>query len=139
MTPLGRTVGILGAVARGEAGRARVLVVDDEPQVRATVREALEYEGYEVREAGTGAEALALLNQSPSDVVVFDLWMPVMDGWEFRRRLLAAYPRLPVIVLSALDLPSEKLTELRADALVSKPFDLEVLYSALQDVLARGD
>ena len=105
--------------------------------MRATVCEALEYEGYEVREAASGADALALLAQGASDVVVFDLWMPVMDGWELRRRLLATHPRLPVIVLSALDLPPEKLAALRADALVGKPFDLEVLYAAIEDVLGR--
>ena len=114
-----------------------MLVVDDEHQVRATVREALEYEGYDVSEAGTGADALAQLRLHDVDVVVFDLWMPVMDGWELRRRLLAEYPGLPVIVLSALDLPADKLAELRADALVNKPFDLEVLYGALAELVAR--
>src|SRR5207253_3584477 len=74
--PLARTVGMLGAVQRA---RAHVLIVDDEPQVRATVREALEYEGYDVSEASTGAEALALLSTRRADAVVFDLWMPVMD------------------------------------------------------------
>jgi CheY-like chemotaxis protein len=68
---------------------------------------------------------------------VFDLWMPVMDGWEFRRRLLASHPRVPVVVLSALDLPSERLGELRADAVVNKPFDLDTLYEALEQVLGR--
>src|SRR5436853_7306737 len=95
--PLARPVGMLDDV---RAVRAHVMVVDDEPQVRATVREALEYEGYEVSEAGTGAEALALLAAKPADAVVFDLWMPVMDGWELRRRVLAAYPALPVVEVS---------------------------------------
>jgi two-component system response regulator MprA len=113
-----------------------VLVVDDEPQVRATITEALELEGYVVAQATNGQEALSLLAGSP-DVIVLDLWMPVMDGWAFRRAQLASHPQIPVIVLSALDLTSDRLQELRADALVGKPFDLDVLYGAVQDVLPK--
>ncbi len=108
-----------------------MLVVDDEPQVRATIREALEYEGYEVDEAGNGAEALAAIASRPPDVILLDLWMPVMDGWEFRRAQLATAPRIRVVVLSALSASNERLPELRADALVEKPFDLETLFSAV--------
>jgi CheY-like chemotaxis protein len=115
----------------------RILVVDDEPQLRATIREALHLEGYDVVEAGNGAEALTLLASARPDAIVLDLWMPVMDGWEFRRAQLAAYPRIPVVVLSALDLSNERLDELGADALIGKPFDLEVLFGAVADVLAR--
>ena len=114
-----------------------MLVVDDEPQVRATVTEALELEGYEVAQATNGMEALALLASGAPEVIVLDLWMPVMDGWAFRRAQLATHPHIPVIVLSALDLSSEKLQELRANALIGKPFDLDVLYGAVKDVLAK--
>jgi CheY-like chemotaxis protein len=113
-----------------------VLVVDDEPQVRATITEALELEGYVVAQATNGQEALSLLAGRP-EVIVLDLWMPVMDGWAFRRAQLASHPQIPVIVLSALDLTSDRLQELRADALVGKPFDLDVLYGAVQDVLPK--
>ena len=116
--------------------RHRVLVVDDEPQVRATVREALTFEGYDVTEAANGAEALALISQVRPAAIVLDLWMPVMDGWAFRRAQLAAHPEIPVIVLSALDLSHERLDELRADALLGKPFDLDVLYDAVRDLIA---
>jgi two-component system response regulator MprA len=115
----------------------RVLVVDDEPQVRATVREALTLEGYEVAEASNGAEALALLSTAQPEAIVLDLWMPVMDGWAFRRAQLASHPHIPVIVISALDLSSERLEELAANAVLGKPFDLDVLYSTVEDVLAR--
>jgi two-component system response regulator MprA len=115
----------------------RVLVVDDEPQVRASVTEALELEGYEVAQATNGAEALVLLASQSPDVIVLDLWMPVMDGWAFRRAQLATHPHIPVVVLSALDLSSERLHELRANALIGKPFDLDVLYGAVHDVLPK--
>ncbi len=114
-----------------------MLVVDDEPQVRATVSEALALEGYAVSEASNGAEALALLATVRPEAIVLDLWMPIMDGWAFRRAQLASHPQIPVIVVSALDLSSERLEELRADALIGKPFDLDMLYAAVQDVLAR--
>ncbi len=116
--------------------RHRVLVVDDEPQVRATVREALAFEGYDVTEAANGAEALALLPTLRPAAIVLDLWMPVMDGWAFRRAQLAAHPEIPVIVLSALDLPSDRLEELRAVTLLGKPFDLDALYDAVRDAVA---
>jgi CheY-like chemotaxis protein len=116
---------------------AHVLVVDDEPQVRATVREALRYEGYVVTEAENGAEALAAIANAPPDLVLIDLWMPVMDGWQLRRRLLESHPHLPVIVLSAVELKSEDLIRLEADAVIEKPFDLDDLYAAISDALAR--
>ena len=114
-----------------------MLIVDDEPQVRATVREALLYEGYTVSEAENGADALALVTRAPPDVILIDLWMPVMDGWQLRERLLASHPQLPVVVLSAVELKNEDLIRLEADVVVEKPFDLDDLYDAIRDVLAR--
>jgi CheY-like chemotaxis protein len=123
--------------AGGEA-RRRVLVVDDEPQIRTTVSQALALEGYDEVEATNGAEALALLASVRPDAIVLDLWMPVMDGWAFRRAQLAADPAIPVVVLSALDPSNDRLVELRADAVVGKPFDLDVLYAAVSDVIGSG-
>ena len=114
-----------------------MLVVDDEPQVRATVREALLYEGYAVTEAENGADALTMIASGPPDIVLIDLWMPVMDGWQLRKSLLESHPRLPVIVLSAVELNSQDLIRLEADAVVEKPFDLDDLYDTISDVLAR--
>ncbi len=112
-------------------------MIDDEPQVRATIREALALEGYDVSEASNGAEGLALLPTVLPEVIVLDLWMPVMDGWAFRKAQSVSHADIPVVVISALDLSSTKLEELRADALIGKPFDLDVLYSAVADVLAK--
>ena len=114
-----------------------MLVIDDEPQVRATVSEALELEGYDVTQATNGMEALAVLASREPEVIILDLWMPVMDGWAFRRAQLASHPHIPVVVLSALDLSSDRLQELRANALIGKPFDLDVLYGAVHDVLPK--
>lgn len=113
-----------------------MLVIDDEPQLRATISDALTLEGYEVTTATNGAEGLALLASLRPDAIVFDLWMPVLDGWEFRKAQLAAHPEIPVVVLSALDPRSERLAELRATAVVPKPFDLDALYAAVAGVLS---
>jgi CheY-like chemotaxis protein len=139
----GQPFGLQGSVARSyprvvPAQKKRVLVVDDEPQVRATIAEALALEGYDVTEAGNGAEGLALLRTTRPDVIVLDLWMPIMDGWEFRKAQVQAHPGIPIVVLSALDLSHERLVELRADALVGKPFDLEQLYGAVAKAVAGG-
>ena len=103
--------------------------------MRATVREALALEGYDVTEARNGAEALALLGSARPEAILLDLWMPVMDGWEFRRAQLLTHPEIPVVVFSAQDLSNERLRELRADALIAKPFDLQVLYDTVARVL----
>lgn len=105
--------------------------------MRATIREALSLEGYDVTEASNGAEALALLATVLPEVIVLDLWMPVMDGWAFRRAQSVSHADIPVVVISALDLSSPRLEELGADALIGKPFDLDALYGAVADVLAK--
>jgi len=112
-------------------------VVDDEPQVRATVREALALAGYDVSEASNGAEALALLRTAEPEAIVLDLWMPIMDGWAFRRAQRASHPQIPVIIVSALDLSSEHLEELDASAVIGKPFDLDTLYDAVESALSK--
>ena len=116
-------------------GRRHILVVDDEPQLRLTIADALTLEGYDVSMATNGADALALIPHVKPDAIVFDLWMPVLDGFEFRRALLTTYPDIPVVVLSAVDARNPRLAELQATALLAKPFDLEALYAAVAGAL----
>lgn len=120
------------------SAKRRVLVVDDETQVRETVCEALSLEGYEVTQATDGAHALELIPTVRPDVIVLDLWMPVMDGWAFRRAQRASHPEIPVVVLSALNMRDPKLEELSADALVAKPFNLDDLYAAVARAIGTG-
>lgn len=112
-----------------------MLVVDDEPNVRATLHDALELEGYQVTLATNGSDGLALIAAARPDIIVLDLWMPGMDGWEFRRLQLDRHPGIPVVVLSALNMSDPRLEELRADALIGKPFDLDHLYAAIAGAL----
>jgi DNA-binding response OmpR family regulator len=120
------------------ARRARVLVVDDDAIIRRFLVEALTDDGYEVREAGDGGQALAILGDWRPNLIVLDLMMPVLDGWEFlaQQRHLAHLADIPVLVLSAAHRVQD--TALDAAAVFAKPFDLdEVLASAKRLIRAR--
>ena len=113
-----------------------VLVVEDEPDIRDAIAEALCAEGYAVLVAADGLDAMAQLRDgTATDVIVLDMMMPVMDGWEFLTAKQAdpALVRIPVIVTSAAPqkLPSG------AHVLLGKPFDLERLLTAI-DSLTSG-
>ena len=105
-----------------------VLVIDDDPDILATVSQILEVEGYDVLSARNGAEALNVLDATRPDVIILDMMMPVMDGWEFRRRLFDhGAAQTPVIVVSADRDVSRKAATIRADGYLAKPFDLDDL------------
>jgi CheY-like chemotaxis protein len=118
----------------------RVLVVDDEAEVRAAVRAMLAGAGYEVAEAGDGAEAVRTLRRSPADVVVCDLFMHGKDGLELIRELRGGFPGVKVIAMSgggadgALDLLPLAL-QLGASGVLYKPFDQVVALAAINRAL----
>jgi two-component system response regulator MprA len=118
----------------------RILVVDDEPAVRDALERALRLEGYEVDLAADGSEALGLISKRPPDAVVLDLMMPRIDGLEVCRRMRAGGDRTPVLVLTARDAVSDRVTGLDAgaDDYVVKPFALEELLARLRSVLRRS-
>jgi len=115
----------------------RILVVDDDAAIRGVMVEALGDEGYEVREAADGAEALGVLGSWPADCVVLDLMMPVMDGWAFRRKQLEDpdLRGIPVVVVSAARNVGPGGAELRPTAMLPKPFDIEVLSATVAKAL----
>ena len=116
----------------------RVLVVDDDDVIRETVAEALALEGYEVATATNGIDALEHLRTSHLDVVLIDLMMPMMNGWEFLKacREQKLCNGTAVLVMSAYRRLGEEAPNLGARACIAKPFDLEVLLGAV-DRLAR--
>jgi two-component system response regulator MprA len=120
-------------------GTARILVVDDDPGVTDVLRRGLTYEGFVVDMAGSGEEALALLRERPPDLVILDILMPGLDGFEVLRRLRAADPHLPVLMLTARDAPSDQVRGLTegADDYVVKPFTFEVLVARVRALLRR--
>ncbi|MGE3266177.1 response regulator transcription factor [Methylocystis sp.] len=118
---------------------ARVLVVDDEPQIQRVLRPSLTASGYEVREAATGREALAAVSDYSPDLIILDLGLPDIDGKEVLRKL-RILTRTPVIILSARDRESEKIAalDLGADDYVEKPFAMGELLARMRTALRHS-
>ncbi|MFF8830020.1 response regulator transcription factor [Streptomyces sp. NPDC015131] len=130
----------MSASGAGRTSGARVLVVDDDPEVRAAVEDGLAVEGYDTRGAGDGLAALSEVAAWQPDVIVLDVMMPVLDGLAVCRRLRALGDRTPVIVLTALDSVSERVDGLDAgaDDYLVKPFALDELTARLRALLRRA-
>ena len=129
------------ASASTREGLLRILVVDDDPGVTALLARGLRYEGYSVDAASSGEEALHLVKRGRPDLVVLDVMMPGLDGFEVCRRLRAAYDRLPILMLTARDTPTDQVKglDLGADDYVVKPFVFEVLLARIRALLRRGE
>jgi len=119
--------------------RPRVLLVDDYPDAREMYTEYLEFSGYEVIGAGNGLEALQRAVDASPDIILMDLSLPVMDGWEATRRLKAdrRTARIPVVALTghALAGISEGARRAGCDAFVTKPCLPEDLVKEIRKVL----
>lgn len=115
---------------------SRILVVDDEPQIQRFLKPALTAAGYDVIEAGTGAEALKAVATQAPDLVILDLGLPDMDGKEVIANL-RGWSDLPVIILSARDRETEKIAalDLGADDYVEKPFGIGELTARIRTAL----
>ncbi|MGA5042247.1 response regulator transcription factor [Streptomyces capoamus] len=126
-----------------DGGRVRapkILVVDDEPEVRDAVLDGLAVEGYDVRAAGDGSAALAAVGGWEPDALVLDVLMPGLDGLAVCRRLRALGDRTPVLVLTALDSVSDRVDGLDAgaDDYLVKPFALDELLARVRALLRRS-
>jgi two-component system response regulator MprA len=117
----------------------RVLVVDDEPQLRRALERALKLEGYEVELAADGEQALGSIASAPMDAIVLDVLMPKRDGLEVARELRARGDRTPILMLTARDAVQDRVDGLDAgaDDYVVKPFALEELLARLRALLRR--
>jgi two-component system OmpR family response regulator len=126
-------------------GSERVLVVEDEPTVRELLMATFRFAGFAVASADTGAQALASARQQPPDLVLLDVMLPDMDGFEVLRRLRerpGPHPTagpVPVVFLTARDEPGDKINGLMSggDDYVTKPFDPEELLARVHAVLRR--
>jgi two-component system KDP operon response regulator KdpE len=118
----------------------RILVVDDEPRMIGFIRMNLELEGHQVVEAHNGLQALELIRTQLPDVVLMDVMMPEMDGFE-TLRLLREFSTVPVIMLTAKGDENDKVygLELGADDYVTKPFGPRELSSRIKAVLRRAE
>jgi two-component system OmpR family response regulator len=118
---------------------ARVLVVDDEPGIVEVISMALRHHGFGVDTAGTGREALDSVRRWHPHVMVLDVMLPDMEGFEVARRLAAEHADVPILFLSARDATADKVRGLTAggDDYVTKPFSLEELIARLRNILRR--
>lgn len=124
---------------------ARILVIDDEEDSRALVREALEAEGHEVIPATDGAQGLALQRQRPAELVITDIFMPEPDGIETIHELKKDFPQVKVIAMSGGGRSSSTLqsvlttvSALGIDAFLRKPFDFGTLLRSVRQVLEES-
>lgn len=117
----------------------RVLVVDDDPDVREAVETALELEGHRVTTATNGLAALKRLGQAEFDALVLDVLMPNLDGFEVCRRLRASGNRTPILILTARDSEQDTIRglDLGADDYLVKPFGLGELLARMRALLRR--
>ena len=119
----------------------RILVVDDEKNIRFLLKETLLLEGYTVLEASCGREALSVFEKEHIDLVIVDIMMPEMDGYEFTRLLRQTDKKLPILMISAKQLPQDRKLGFIAgiDDYMSKPLDPEELVLHVRSLLRRYD
>lgn len=119
--------------------KEKILLVDDEPAIRQMLTRLLTGEGYNVLPATNGIEALEFAGHAVFDLVLLDLNMPGMDGWDTFEKLTAKKPLLPVIVITAR--PNQCFTALAAGigALMEKPLDLQKLLATIHELLDEPD
>lgn len=135
------------ALTQSEMRIPRVLIIDDEPLVRASLRETLEGAGYDVIEAANGMEAVDFLSDAEPDVMITDIFMPEKEGIATIRDFRALYPDLPVIAISGLgDIPIGNMStvnyletagKLGADFTLAKPFGPHELLNIVREALNK--
>ncbi|MEX1254064.1 MAG: response regulator [Dehalococcoidia bacterium] len=113
----------------------RVLLVEDEGPLADTIARSLRARGYQTTVAPTGESAMAELTRARPDVVVLDVNLPDLTGWDILRRLSESdQPRPGVVVISAGPISQKRIEELRPDKWLEKPFPLDALIRALQEL-----
>lgn len=124
-----------------DAERTRVLVVDDESNITDLVATVLRYEGFDVQTAATGRDALKAVTSFRPALVVLDIMLPDLDGFEVQRQLADNGGKIPVVFLTAKDGTEDKVRGLTmgADDYVTKPFSLEELVARVRAVLRRAN
>jgi len=117
----------------------RVLVVDDEPNLAEVVTMALRFQGFEVQTAASGREALAAVHRFKPHLMVLDVMLPDMEGFEVAARLGAQRAGVPIIFLTARDATEDKVRGLSGggDDYMTKPFSLEELVARIRTILRR--
>lgn len=115
---------------------AHVLVIDDDPLIRAVLSDALSDKGYIVQTAANGLEGLETIEQSLPALILLDMWMPELDGWGFARELRSREINIPIVVMTAARDARHWAHEINATGYLTKPFDLAELFDAVSRTLA---
>jgi CheY-like chemotaxis protein len=113
-----------------------ILIVDDDPALLDVIAAILKQEGYAIATATNGADALRAVDQQPPALVLLDMRMPVLDGWEFARQLEDRGLDVPIIVMTAAQDAARWAQEVSAAACLAKPFELNDLLDAIDRMLA---
>ena len=114
------------------AAGAPILVVDDDPEILAMLRDFLEGEGLTVRTASNGAEALDALDELVPSIILLDMRMPVLDGWGFAEQLRTRRLTYPIVVMTAADSARRWAEEIGASGYIAKPFDVNELLQTIE-------
>jgi len=117
----------------------KLLIIEDDPGIRLGIRDEFESEGYVVEEAGDGQQGLATAMQWHPDLIILDVMLPLLDGWEVCKRLRAEGHPAPIIMLTVKDKEIDRVLglELGADDYVTKPFSLRELVARAKAILRR--
>ncbi len=118
----------------------RILVVDDEPNIVDVISMALRFQGFDVAAAATGAQAIAAVDEFRPHLLVLDIMLPDMEGFDVAERLAAKHLALPILFLTARDATEDKVRGLTigGDDYVTKPFSLEELVARIRTILRRS-
>jgi CheY-like chemotaxis protein len=108
-----------------------ILVVDDDPEILAMLRDFLESEGHVVRTAANGAEALEALDEVAPALILLDMRMPVLDGWAFAERFRERELKYPIVVMTAAESARRWAEEIGATGYIAKPFDVNELLETI--------
>jgi DNA-binding response OmpR family regulator len=118
--------------------KKKILVVDDEKAILKVISIKLKISGYDVAIAASGQEALRLVKTETPDLLLLDVVMPGIDGFEFLKQL-RAFSQLPVIVLSARPENAQKALSLGANDFLAKPFDVDEMIERIEQILDKKD
>src|SRR5690349_1746594 len=109
-----------------------ILVIDDDAEILAMLRDFLEGEGISVRTAGNGAEALDVIDDVSPALILLDMRMPVLDGWGFAERLRERHLSYPIVVMTAAQSARSWAEEIGATGYIAKPFDVDELLQLIE-------
>jgi two-component system OmpR family response regulator len=119
--------------------KTRVLIVDDEPNIRDLLATSLRFAGYEIQTAANGAQAVSAVTESEPDIILLDVMLPDMNGFSVTKKLRSSGIQAPILFLTARDEVEDKITGLTVggDDYLTKPFSLDEVVARIQAILRR--